>query len=170
MARVKREYFLSGSTYSQNKVGIKALFKKHKINWGGTMDFPMWKNDQMKVIAQFLRENDVTVGAKLIYEGEALTPFCQEFTKLLDALGAEYNDTEVQSTEEADEELTKELDEQIKIWERVNRPNVEIMRKGTIHNGYRPVPEVFINAALNDYKEKRDAYLKKLMEELKKKM
>jgi len=166
MTKVKREYYLPGSRYSQNKTTIKALFKKHGLVWKGTMDWPRWTSGAETVTAEFMRENEVTVGAKLKYDGDPLSPFCIEFTKLLEGLGAEYDDAEVVTTEQADAQLEAVVNEKLRLWDRVHKPNVEILRKGSIHNGYKPVPEGFINAAIADWKEKREAEEARLRAEL----
>jgi hypothetical protein len=155
--KVKREYYLPGARYSQNKDSIKAVFKKHGLKWAGSMEFPRWKSGCDDVIAEFLRENEVTVGAKLKYEGDPLGAFCLELTQLLSGLGAEYEDTETLSSVEVDNSLELEIEDHMKLWDRANKPNLDAMRRGSVHNGYRPVPEAFLNAAIRDFKERHDA-------------
>jgi len=153
---VKRRFFLRGSVYSRNKVAIKELFKEHGLKWKGTLDFPQWMNSEHRIRAEFIRENEVTTGAIIRYDGVATSDFCIALTRLLESFGAEYTDDEEQRPSVSDDKLEELIAEDLRIWDVCHRPNVELLRKGSIHNGYQPVPEPFINAALADWKERRE--------------
>lgn len=155
--QIVRRFYLPGQMYSSNKAKIKELMKKHYLKWVGSMDYPKWENTQSRLVikAEFLRENGVTVGASLTYEGTAQNKFIIEFTYYLDKIGSEYTDDVLEVEELPDDELDKMVDKELETWDIFNRPNVEAMRRGEPNARRPPAPERFIELAVADWKSRR---------------
>ncbi len=148
---MKRVFTMQGIIYSENKVRIKGLMKTYGLTWAGSQFKPFWKSSNESITALFNRENGVTIHATLTYIGPGDTEFLDQFTKFLLHLGAEGHDEDY-SEQKAD--IEKIIEAEIKTWDLIHKPNVDLMRRGTI-TAPKGAPESFIEAALKDYNEKR---------------
>lgn len=159
---MKRVFTMKGIVYSDNKVRIKGLMKTYGLKWVGSLYNAIWKSDSETVIAKFERENGVTVEVVLSYSGPGDTEFIDQFTKFLLHLGAEGHDESVKSEIKDIENLIKA---EMSLWDIMNKPNVDMMRRGTV-TCPRGAPESFIEAALKDYDKKRVVKVAQVREQL----
>jgi len=169
--RIVRRFYLPGQTYSMNKAKIKEILKKHWLKWAGSLDWPQWKNEKagLTVRADFERENGVTRGCTLIYEGTAVNKFIVEFTYYIEKIGGQTADDEaLEPARVPDEELNQTVAEELAMWDMFNRPDVERMRKPSnvgLHSG---APERLIEMAVDDWKRRRadkEAEIRKRIQE-----
>lgn len=148
---------MPGQKYSANKTTIKALFKKHGLKWVGNMQEAIWKSDTERIDAEFVRENDITVGAIIQYSAAEEGKLLKELDLLLRSYGAKRDEA---GDDLETHRLEASIEEEIKMWDRLHKPNVDEMRRD---RPARPrAPESFIKAAVKDYEEKRAAFIEGL--------
>lgn len=147
---MRRVFTIKGIIYSDNKIRIKGLMKSNGLKWVGSQFNAIWKSDTETVKADFERENGVTVEVVLTYTGPGDNDFISGFTSFLLHLGAKGHD-ESETVNMA--EIDKVVEAEMKTWDIVNKPNVEMMRRGECRRP--PAPERFIEAALKDYDKRR---------------
>lgn len=146
------KFQLEGMVYSTNKANIKKVFKKHGLDWKGTMEKPRWASETESISATFERSEGVTIDAILIFEGPKDSEFFKEFKQYILTLGTK---TIQNKLDAAQAKINREL----KYFDMVYKPNVKQM-KTPVRGLHYGAPEEFIRASMKDYEEKRERFIK----------
>ncbi len=150
---MKQAFSFDGAVYSDNKDSFKKILRKYGLKWKGTMGDFVWIGEKDKVIAEFERdrERDVTISAKLTWNGRKKTDFLKELESWAKEVGGEAE--KVSKKKAPDRKVQKELE----FWDSLNKPDEERLRA-------EGRPESWIERDIKEWKRKRRQKRKELLE------
>lgn len=150
---MKREYELEGKTYSEHKAEFKKILRKHSLKWKGSMSNFRWVGKSDRITAHFDRDEkrDVTLKARLIWEGEKKTDFLSALSEWIRGLKGKPVKSKRKPSKESKEKIQRELE----FWDKIHQPPVEAMKA-------EGRPESWISKDIEDWEKRRKEKEKEL--------
>src|SRR5437867_3854793 len=116
---------MPGDTYSKNKESFKRILARHGLRWRGSLDRPFWASGSERVTALFDRdqEKDVLRNATLVWESAKKSTLLEDLKAWAWEVGAKAVEDRAPSAEE----VTDEVEQALRYWDIVWKPNVDFV-------------------------------------------
>ena len=145
---------MPGETYSKNKESFKRILARHGLRWRGSLDRPFWASGSERVTAVFDRdqEKDILRGATLLWESAKKSTLLEDLKAWAWEVGAKA----VEHRSPSAEEVTDEVEQALRYWDIVWKPNVDLLRA-------QGRPNAWIEADVKRWKRQRQERRRELM-------
>ncbi len=145
---------MPGDTYSKNKESFKRILARHGLRWRGSLDRPFWASGSERVTALFDRdqEKDVLRNATLVWESAKKSTLLEDLKAWAWEVGAKAVEDRAPSAEE----VTDEVEQALRYWDIVWKPNVDLLRA-------QGRPNAWIEADVKRWKRQRQERRRELM-------
>lgn len=150
---MKREFELEGEVYSEHKADFKRILRKYSLKWKGSMNDFQWVGESDRVTAHFDRDEqrDITLKARLIWEGKKKTDFLSALAEWVRSLEGKPVEKGRKPPRKSREKIQKELE----FWDKIHEPPVEAMKA-------EGRPESWISKDIEDWEKRRKEKEKEL--------